>query len=562
LPPEEKPEGNVIWIGGYYQYDEDRKDFLWVSGVWRTPPPGKQWVAGYWREDNDQWVWVPGFWTDLPKQETPTQDVTYLPTPPEPPKVAGPGEPPGPDTFYVPGHWEWSYDRGEYVWRSGFWTKVQPGYVWVAAHYRWSPGGYIYIPGYWDIAVANRGVLYAPVYVDTSVVGATYVYTPAYAVPDTVVVDALFVRPCCCHYYYGDYYEVRYREYGYTSCVVYSQTHYDSVIVYETRVVHREDPTWLSIQIDFGSRRERDPDLRPASTSITSVNYNNYVVNNTVVNNYGGTTINNVNNSTTNINKSTTKVDKSTTINTTNFLMPSKQMAAAKGVTTVKLDQAERVQAQKQAQTVQQVAMKRSQDEVAAPKGGPSKPVVKSVPVVKPQAVGPQPTKATSPTKATASDPTVRSNNSSQHTDKSGGAAPSTGNPGGGTPTTKGTGTSAVGGTTNPAGTGHTGGTPTTQTGTGTNPGGSSPPKTGTAGTPGSGTGTNPPRTGGTGTGITPAGGTSQPPRTGTTGATGSTGSTPGTGSRSTAPPSKPDSSSKDKDKDKKDKDKKNPNDR
>src|SRR5450432_600932 len=46
LPPAEKPDGNVIWISGYWAYDDDRKDFLWVSGTWRSPPPGKQWVAG------------------------------------------------------------------------------------------------------------------------------------------------------------------------------------------------------------------------------------------------------------------------------------------------------------------------------------------------------------------------------------------------------------------------------------------------------------------------------------------------------------------------------------
>src|SRR6185437_929531 len=30
LPPAEKPSGNVIWISGYWAYDEDHKDYLWV----------------------------------------------------------------------------------------------------------------------------------------------------------------------------------------------------------------------------------------------------------------------------------------------------------------------------------------------------------------------------------------------------------------------------------------------------------------------------------------------------------------------------------------------------
>ena len=69
MPPDEKPEGNSIWIGGYWAWDDDRSDFLWVSGVWRTPPPGKQWVAGYWREQDDGAQWVPGFWTAGPAKE-------------------------------------------------------------------------------------------------------------------------------------------------------------------------------------------------------------------------------------------------------------------------------------------------------------------------------------------------------------------------------------------------------------------------------------------------------------------------------------------------------------
>src|SRR5205085_795065 len=51
LPPDDKPNGAVIWISGYWAFDDERNDFLWVSGTWRAPPPGKQWVAGYWRED-------------------------------------------------------------------------------------------------------------------------------------------------------------------------------------------------------------------------------------------------------------------------------------------------------------------------------------------------------------------------------------------------------------------------------------------------------------------------------------------------------------------------------
>src|SRR5262249_51916378 len=46
-PPAEKAEGEVVWIGGYWACDDDRKDLLWGSGTWRSPPPGKLWVSGF-----------------------------------------------------------------------------------------------------------------------------------------------------------------------------------------------------------------------------------------------------------------------------------------------------------------------------------------------------------------------------------------------------------------------------------------------------------------------------------------------------------------------------------
>src|SRR5262245_10063417 len=42
VPPEQKPEGtNVEWIPGYWAWEDERNDFLWVSGVWRAVPPDR-----------------------------------------------------------------------------------------------------------------------------------------------------------------------------------------------------------------------------------------------------------------------------------------------------------------------------------------------------------------------------------------------------------------------------------------------------------------------------------------------------------------------------------------
>jgi len=65
VPPDERPEGaNVTWIPGYWAWDDERNDFLWVSGVWRALPPGRQWVAGYWAQSRQGYQWTSGYWAD------------------------------------------------------------------------------------------------------------------------------------------------------------------------------------------------------------------------------------------------------------------------------------------------------------------------------------------------------------------------------------------------------------------------------------------------------------------------------------------------------------------
>jgi hypothetical protein len=384
MPPAEKPEGNVLWIGGYWAWDDERNDFLWVSGTWRTPPPGKRWVAGYWREDGDKWTWVPGFWTKAEDSERAEQPVNYLPEPPAAPEVAPPGEAPAADSFYVPGAWVWHdagyvnvggnqawHDAG-YSWSAGYWARVQPGYVWVPAHYRWTPGGYIYIAGYWDLAIAHRGFLYAPVYVDSVVVGPTFVYTPAYAVRDTVVIDAMFVRPCYCHYYFGDYYGPAYVSLGFESCAFYSRRHYDAVFVYE-RWDHRADPGWAQVQIDICLARNSGRAACPPRTLVQQ----NTIIQQNITNVTNVTNVNNVNNTT---------INRTTVNNNSQVLMPTSQLAAAKGVRTVPLDPGTQMQAKQQAQAIQQVAMQRTQSEapVAAGKLIQPRASTLNVPAAKP----------------------------------------------------------------------------------------------------------------------------------------------------------------------------------
>ena len=192
LPPEQKPDGaNVIWISGYWAWDDEQNQFIWVSGIWRNVPPGRQWVPGYWRQPGDgQSQWISGYWAD-----TSTAEVTYIPTAPPASLESGPNtESPSEDHSWIPGNWVWLDNR--YAWRPGGWLPQREDWTWVPARYCWSPGGYIYVDGYWDYAVDCRGVLFAPVCFPRPVYDDPgYYYTPSIVIAADIFANHLFVRP-------------------------------------------------------------------------------------------------------------------------------------------------------------------------------------------------------------------------------------------------------------------------------------------------------------------------------------------------------------------------------
>jgi hypothetical protein len=216
LPPDQNPEGdNVQWIPGYWAWDQDQNDFLWVSGFWRVAPPGRRWVPGTWQEVEGGWHWVPGFWAPDNQDQ-----LQYLPAPP-PTIDGGPSTPaPAENSVYVPGCWV--YRETRYFWRPGFWNAYRPGWVWMPAHYVWTPGGYLFVEGYWDHPLEMRGLLFAPVRLARRLLAAErWFYTPRYVVQPDFLLTALFVRPAVGHYYFGDYFEDRYLRGGFVPWVDY-----------------------------------------------------------------------------------------------------------------------------------------------------------------------------------------------------------------------------------------------------------------------------------------------------------------------------------------------------
>lgn len=213
LPPETKPEGaHVVWIPGYWAWDDERDDYIWVSGIWRDIPPGRVWVPGYWLTSEEGARWVAGYWGDSGKAQ---KQVEYIPEAPPPSLEVGPNIPaPSDEAIWVSGFWIWQGHR--YIWSPGCWHTVRPDYVWVPASYIWTPHGFIFVGGYWDYVVARRGVVYAPVYFRTGYpFYPGWRYRPRSIISISVFNEPIFYRPRYAHYYFGDYYAPAYNNVGF-----------------------------------------------------------------------------------------------------------------------------------------------------------------------------------------------------------------------------------------------------------------------------------------------------------------------------------------------------------
>jgi hypothetical protein len=239
-PPDQKPAGdNFQWINGYWAWNDDSQDFLWVSGTWRATPQGRKWVPGYWNQAGSGWQWVSGFWAPASQAS-----ITYQ----EPPPASlenGPSAPaPDDNTIYVSGNWVYSSTR--YVWRPGYWMRARPGYVWNPASYLYTPNGSVYVNGYWDYPLENRGILFAPVvFTRPWWTNPAWVYRPRYWINSTGLLASLFVRPGWGHYYFGDYYGSPYLRRGYSPWLAFGRRYNDPLFGYY-RWTNRGNPGWYA----------------------------------------------------------------------------------------------------------------------------------------------------------------------------------------------------------------------------------------------------------------------------------------------------------------------------
>ncbi len=217
-PPEEdvaeeqpaKPEGPHRWIKGYWAWDKDRNDFIWVSGVWRLTPPSMTWIEGSWVRTARGFQWVCGYWAPNDSSEERAVESESLPPLPLGEKADPVGVAPSDRYFWVPGYYKPSGPRS-FVWCPGHWECTQPDWVWIPARYVSVPRGFIFVPGHWDYDLGLRGVVYCPVHFAAAHPGR---YTPAIRVDVATLRFHLFCCPTERRYYFGDYFDRRYEQKG------------------------------------------------------------------------------------------------------------------------------------------------------------------------------------------------------------------------------------------------------------------------------------------------------------------------------------------------------------
>jgi hypothetical protein len=356
VPPDFRPEGDdVAWIPGYWSWDDEREDFIWISGVWRRTPPNQRWVPGYWDKVDDGWRWSQGFWAPIAEEA-----ITYYDPPPETLEAGPNSDPPGDNYFWTPG--VWTYQQTDYRWRPGYWAQSQPNWIWMPDRWVWTPSGAVFCAGFWDYTFASRGCVFSPVYINRSVyVQPGFSWRPRYTLNPAALLVNFWIRPNYCHYYFGNYYGGNYGRWGYTPMsqyygrrggwgwdpiIAYNQAHYRGRGI---NYVNRMN-SWHQFYVDH-------PNRRPPATWRDQVN----IVKNQKITVNKITNITNVNNIVNN------DVDVIAGGNANVVALPINQVAKARrhdpDLRMARVDDAQREQARHRAKQFHQINAERSKAE-------------------------------------------------------------------------------------------------------------------------------------------------------------------------------------------------------
>lgn len=151
-----QPYSDMVWIPGYWTWDDAKSDYSWICGVWRRSPPNHTWISGSWEKNQGGWSWAKGFWSKVPEEK-----LTLIES--RPPAAIDDKVPamPGEGYFWVPGYWNYSKDTKKYAWLSGKWEKLNEKWILTPSCYAWRPNGYYFAPLYWDWTLDERGTAYS-----------------------------------------------------------------------------------------------------------------------------------------------------------------------------------------------------------------------------------------------------------------------------------------------------------------------------------------------------------------------------------------------------------------
>ena len=57
-----RPAYAAEWVRGYWRWDPQVRQHVWVPGRWMAARPGYRWVDGGWRHGRRGWIWTEGRW--------------------------------------------------------------------------------------------------------------------------------------------------------------------------------------------------------------------------------------------------------------------------------------------------------------------------------------------------------------------------------------------------------------------------------------------------------------------------------------------------------------------
>ena len=268
LPPTARPIGaNIQWLPGYWGWDGDAKDFLWVSGTYRNLPPGHRWLPGYWNQANDGYQWMSGCYLGSNVKE-----IKYYSAPPQSVERGPTSEAPSKNHFWISGSYQPT--EGRYAWRPGYWSAQNENYVWCPARNVLTARGYIYAPGYWDYRLSQRGTLFAPVRLAAGAnVNAALRLTPSVIIPATALQFHLFSQVNSATYLFGDYYGEQYAQLGirpwYATEIVAGVP--DPLFGYSAWYFGRTGVNYLDVMTRWNTHFATHVALRPALTLASQV---------------------------------------------------------------------------------------------------------------------------------------------------------------------------------------------------------------------------------------------------------------------------------------------------